>query len=60
MLDIEKRRKLNSRSDYELLPNYKNKYNLRGDYKVIYTNGSKQNDKRSVGIGIAIDDSDIA
>lgn len=39
---------------------YKTKYNLAEDYKIIYTDGSKKVNSKSVGIGIVIEEQEIA
>ncbi|RLU27170.1 hypothetical protein DMN91_000969 [Ooceraea biroi] len=46
-------------SDGIMLRRFKDKFELEDNYIVIYTDGSKQKEKKSVGVGITREDSDI-
>lgn len=59
-LEIGKERKLKEFEDEELLKRFKDKYELKEDFKVIYTDGSFSKETRSTGIGISREDSEIA
>lgn len=45
-------------TDGELLEIFINKFNLENNVEIFYTDGSKQEDRNSVGIGIVKEDSD--
>lgn len=59
-LEIGKNRKKEKISDQELLEEFRQEYKLREDFLVIYTDGSKQEGKKSTGVGIAIEGKEVA
>ncbi|XP_036138908.1 uncharacterized protein LOC118644438 [Monomorium pharaonis] len=59
-IEIGKQRKDNKITDKELVEKYECKYELEKDYEIIYTDGSKQENRISVGIGIVVEERDEA
>lgn len=57
-LEIGEERKNNEIEDAILIETFRNKYEIELDYKIIYTNGSVQKNKKSTRVGIVIDESE--
>lgn len=58
-IEIGRERKEKVIKDEELLRKFQVKYDLEDNYAITYTNGSVMENRKSVGIGIAMEDSDI-
>lgn len=59
-LEIGEVRKNKKMKDEELMDKYREKYKLEDTYQIIFTDGSRQEGKKSTGIGIVLDNTEEA